>query len=132
MATIDIRPATAQDIPAIVSLVNSAYRGSAARQGWTHEADLIEGEARTDEKELATLLIEPEATILKCTDDNTLVGSVYLKRETHGLYLGMLSVSPNLQAKGIGKQLLNAAEEHTRLLQCSYIEITVISVGPNY
>ena len=34
---------TARDVPAIVALVNAAYRGLASRRGWTSEADLIEG-----------------------------------------------------------------------------------------
>ena len=38
------RIAAEDDIPALVSLVESAYRGDASRAGWTTEADLLEGQ----------------------------------------------------------------------------------------
>ena len=40
----------------------------------------------------------------------------------------MFSVSPSLQGRGIGKQLLKAAEEYARLLQFKLIYMRVISV----
>jgi ribosomal protein S18 acetylase RimI-like enzyme len=40
----------------------------------------------------------------------------------------MLSVHPEIQAKGIGKKLLQAAEQHAREMNCSSIVMTVISV----
>lgn len=43
----NIRFATHDDIPALHDLVERAYRGDSARQGWTHEADLLDGQ-RTD------------------------------------------------------------------------------------
>ena len=38
------RPATPADVPALVALVNSAYRGESSRAGWTTEADLLDGQ----------------------------------------------------------------------------------------
>ncbi|MGZ3925246.1 MAG: GNAT family N-acetyltransferase, partial [Flavisolibacter sp.] len=40
----------------------------------------------------------------------------------------MLSVSPEIQAQGIGKKLLKAADQHAKNNNCSVIEMTVISV----
>lgn len=40
----------------------------------------------------------------------------------------MLTVSPELQAKGIGKQLLAAAESMAKSEGCKTIQMTVISV----
>ena len=51
MTKIDIRPATLADLPRLHPVVERAYRGDSARQGWTHEADLL-SDTRTD---LATL-----------------------------------------------------------------------------
>ncbi|MDB5197246.1 MAG: family acetyltransferase [Flaviaesturariibacter sp.] len=125
---LQFRKADRKDTPAIVKLVNSAYRGAVSRQGWTHEADLIDGDIRTDERELSILLTNPNAIILLCFDEEALAGSVYLENKNGHLYLGMLSVDPLIQAKGIGKALLAAAEEHARQVQCAAIEMTVISV----
>ena len=40
--TIAFRDADAGDVPALVALVTSAYRGESSRAGWTTEADLID------------------------------------------------------------------------------------------
>ena len=50
------------------------------------------------------------------------------KKKGERLYLGMLSVSPEIQAKGIGKKLLKSADEYAKKNNCSAIEMTVISV----
>ncbi|TCJ13768.1 GNAT family N-acetyltransferase [Flaviaesturariibacter flavus] len=124
-----IKPATAQDIPDLIQLLNRAYRGNAARAGWTHEADLIEGEQRTDESELTEKLQHPDATLLKWLDDSSaLRGCVYLEKKGSDLYLGMLSVDPEAQGGGVGKKLLQAAEGHALQSGCTGIVMTVISV----
>jgi ribosomal protein S18 acetylase RimI-like enzyme len=124
-----ISAATTGDIPALLQLLNRAYRGDAARAGWTHEADLIEGEQRTDAGELTEKLTHPDAGILKYTGaDGSLQACVYLEKKGSDLYLGMLSVDPEQQGSGIGKKLLQAAEDRARQQGCSAIVMTVISV----
>lgn len=121
--------ATASDIPALLALVNSAYRGEAAKKGWTHEADLIAGEIRTDEASILKMINTPGAVFLTCRDENrTLIACVYLQNNNGRLYLGMFAVNPDLQAKGIGKRLLNAATEHAIQQECHSIYMTVISL----
>lgn len=124
-----ISPATLPDIPSLLTVVNSAFRGDAARQGWTHESDLIHGEQRTDEATLQDLLQNPAVTLLKCTDEaGRLLGCVCLQVKPRGLYLGMLTVAPALQGAGIGKKLLAAADDHARQCGCAKIYMTVFSV----
>ncbi|WP_045690275.1 GNAT family N-acetyltransferase [Hymenobacter sp. AT01-02] len=128
LPALSIAPATATDIPALVALVNSAYRGDTSRQGWTTEADLLEG-TRTDAADLADLMAGPGATFLLArTANGELRGSVYLKNQHPDLYLGMLTVDPAHQAHGIGKYLLAAAERQARHLGCTSILMSVISV----
>ena len=123
-----ISKATHRDIPELVRLVNSAYRGEGSKKGWTTEADLLDG-IRTDEHSLKEMMEKPGAVILKCVDkNNNLSGSVYLQKQDEKLYLGMLTVSPELQAKGIGKQLLEASENQANIVGCTSIKMTVISV----
>ena len=38
------RPAAADDAPALVALVNSAFRGESSRAGWTTGADMLGGQ----------------------------------------------------------------------------------------
>lgn len=120
--------ATEKDIPALDKLVNSAYRGDGSKKGWTTEADLLDG-LRTNPGSLKQLMTDPDSVILTCSDETgKLMGCVYLKKKKDTLYLGMLTVSPELQAKGIGKQLLAAAETYAVKNNCSMITMTVISV----
>lgn len=124
----NISKATLEDIPHLVSLINSAYRGEHSKKGWTTEADLLDG-LRTDEDSLEKMISKQDAVILKvCNKDNILQGCVYLERKTNKMYLGMLTVSPLEQARGIGKKLLFAAEKYATDQKCSAIEMTVISV----
>ncbi len=108
-------------------LVNSAYRGDSSRQGWTTEADLLDG-TRTDAKAIAEIINKPGHTILKYVEDNSILGCVELHKDGPRMYLGMLTVRPHLQGKGIGKLLMKAAEEEATRLQCSAMYMTVISV----
>ena len=122
-------PATAADLPALNRLVNRAYRGEASTQGWTTEAALLAGQ-RTDEADLLEQLAKPGAQFLlaRRAADDALVGSVFLQVQGLELYLGMLSVEPTLQAGGVGRQLVQAAESHARALGCTAVRMTVISV----
>lgn len=122
-----ILPATATDVPALNRLVNSAYRGDTSRQGWATEADLLDG-TRIDEAALLELINKPDTTVLTYAEDGSILGCVELRKEGTGLYLGMLSVRPDLQAKGIGKKLMFAGEDFGRQQGCTKMFMTVISV----
>ncbi len=121
-------PATPADIPQLVALINSAYRGEASKKGWTTEADLLKGELRTDIPSLFAALNKQDAVILKHISENgDITGCVYLHKQERGLYLGMLSVSPLLQGDGIGKKLLAAAELFGKEKNCSSILMYVLT-----
>ncbi len=120
--------ATVADAASIVALLNSAYRGESSKQGWTTEAHLIAGNVRTDENDLQNIMAQPKSVVLKyANEQEEIIGCVNLKQHDNKVYLGMLSVSPNLQGAGIGKQLLKIAEEYAMHLQCTVIYMTVIS-----
>ena len=119
--------ATVDDIPRLNQLINSAYRGDSSRQGWTTEADLLDG-IRTDEAGLRELMNEEGSVILKYTEGERIIGCVNLQKHGDHLYLGMLTVSPELQAKGIGKQLLAASEDYAVQEGMTSIKMTVITV----
>ena len=122
-----ITKAIIEDAPELDKLVNSAYRGDSSRQGWTTEADLLDG-TRTDAAAIAELIQTPGTTILKYVEENEILGCVELRNQDGKLYLGMLTVRPHLQGKGIGKILLKAAEDDARKQKCSSVFMTVISV----
>ncbi|MES2519613.1 MAG: GNAT family N-acetyltransferase [Bacteroidota bacterium] len=119
--------ATLDDVPALNKLVNSAYRGESSKKGWTSEADLLGG-VRTNEEGLTETINKSDTIILKYTEDQEVIGCVMLVEQENQVYLGMLTVSPDLQGKGIGKKLLEAAEVTTKELGKSKIGMTVISL----
>jgi ribosomal protein S18 acetylase RimI-like enzyme len=122
-----ITTATLDDVIDLEKLINSAYRGETSKQGWTTEANILQGE-RISINELTEIIKNKENTILKFTENNTLIASVLLVNKENKLYLGMLTVSPELQNSGIGKKLLEKAEEHALKLGLPKIVMTVISV----
>jgi predicted N-acetyltransferase YhbS len=125
--TIDL--ATASDVPAVHALVESAYRGEAARQGWTHEADLVAGQ-RTDLATLAAIVADPAQRLLVHREaDGRITGSVVVARAGDNVaYLGMLSVAPDRQAGGLGRALIVAAEAQARAaFGAASMEMTVIA-----
>lgn len=123
---IEIRPATPTDLPRLHTVVERAYRGDSARQGWTHEADLL-SDSRTDLETLATL-IDADSRLLMAVDGDTILGCVNIASRDDGLaYLGLLCVDPELQARGLGKQLIAAAEATAReTFAATRVEMTVI------
>ena len=123
-----VTKATLTDVPELNILVNSAYRGETSKQGWTTEADLLDG-LRIDEETLNGYFVDDAITILKNTDENGQInGCVYLEVRGNKLYVGMFSVSPVLQGKGIGRDLLLAAEDYAKQLNCDTLTMTVISI----
>lgn len=122
-----IRPATRADLAALHTLVESAYRGDSARQGWTHEADLLDGQ-RTDPAMLASIIDDPDQRILVAVDGTDIIGCVQISAREHGIaYLGLLSVGPLQQTRGLGKDLIAAAEDAAaRWFGAQLIEMTVI------
>ena len=77
MTTLALRAATTDDIPALVVLVTSAYRGDASRTGWTSEADLIDGE-RIDAAALEADLSRDRSIILLAERGDQLVACAHV------------------------------------------------------
>lgn len=122
------RHATAFDIPMLVELVTSAYRGDASRAGWTTEADLLDG-LRIDAERIAADIERPLSVILLGESNGDVVACAHVAVEDDAGYFGMFSVRPNLQGHGIGKLMLTEAERIARdELQQSAMRMTVIDV----
>lgn len=118
--------ATEQDAELLSVLINSAYRGDSSRKGWTTEADLIDG-TRTDPELILDLLRKDGCRLLKFVGDAKILGCVELQQSDEKLYIGMLTVDPDHQGKGIGKMLLRKAEEEALASGCRSVYMTVLS-----
>ncbi|HPG93396.1 MAG TPA: GNAT family N-acetyltransferase [Dokdonella sp.] len=128
MSDLTFRTATLADVDAIVALVESAYRGASSRQGWTTEADFLEGQ-RIDPQLLAELIGRPDARVILVERNAELLACCELQDQRRNAYFGMFSVRPNGQGAGIGNRLLVEAERvAAEEWKCNEMCMTVIDI----
>jgi ribosomal protein S18 acetylase RimI-like enzyme len=123
-------PIVDADVPAIVALMNRAYRGSRSA-GWSTETAYLAGDRTSAELLREDLAARPNGLFLKWEDpaDATLRGCVWLEPEAgDAWYLGSLAVDPQQQQGGLGKTLLAAAEQWVRERGGQRVRMTVINV----
>ena len=122
------RAASSGDVDALVALVTSAYRGDASRQGWTTEADMLDG-ARIDPEVLRHDIGRPRSRVVLAERDGTLLACAHVAEDDGAGYFGMFSVRPELQGGGIGKLLLDRCERIVRdEWQLPSMRMTVIDI----
>jgi N-acetylglutamate synthase-like GNAT family acetyltransferase len=122
---LQFRAATPEDIDQLRALVESAYRGDSSRQGWTTEADLLDGQ-RTDREGLRTTIDKDGSIILLAERAGELLGCAHLERQGGTAYFGMFAVRPGLQGGGIGDAILRECERRARAWGLSQVRMTVI------
>ena len=113
MTELHFRSAGIDDIPLLVALVTSAYRGDVSRQGWTTEADFLDGN-RIDADVLRHDIERPHSRVLTAERDQQILACAHICEEDNAGYFGMFSVQPGLQGGGVGKALLKQAERVVR------------------
>jgi ribosomal protein S18 acetylase RimI-like enzyme len=113
MSTLTFRAATPADIPALVDLVTSAYRGEVSKQGWTTEADLLEGQ-RVDPAVVLQDIERPRSRVLIAERDGEMLACAHIAEENGAGYFGMFSVKPDQQGGGVGKIMMSEAERIVR------------------
>jgi N-acetylglutamate synthase-like GNAT family acetyltransferase len=110
-----IRRATPEDVPALVGLINRAYRV---------EEHFIAGD-RTDEEEVRGLWRQ----FLVLEEEDGRAGACVLARvDGERGYLGLLSVDPDLQGGGRGRRLIAAVEQLCREAGCRALDIRVVDL----
>ena len=110
-------PVTDDEVPAVVALINRAYRGSGAAASWNTEAGLIAGDRTTEALLRADLAAKPAASLLKWADERAapIDGCVWLEPlDGETWYLGSLAIDPGRQNGGLGRAMLSAAEQWVR------------------
>lgn len=107
------RNATRADVPALVALVTSAYRGDSSRAGWTTEADLLDG-ARIDPDVLQADIARPDSRVVLVEEAERLLACAHVAIEDGAGYFGMFAVDPGLQGRGTGDALLAECERIAR------------------
>jgi ribosomal protein S18 acetylase RimI-like enzyme len=132
-ASTELVPATDDDIPEVVRLMNLAYRGSDgdSEEGWSTREKYLSGDRTTEKLLHDDLRTSPDASLLvwRLEGETAIAGSVWLAPQGDGIwYLGSLAVDPGRQNGGLGKKLLSLAESWIRERGGRRINITVINV----
>lgn len=111
-----IRAAVTSDAAAVARVINAAF---------VVERIAFDGD-RTDPDGVRALM-KTGKFLLAEEDACGLVGCVYVELRGERSYLGLLSVNPAFQGKGLGGQLVAAAEEYSRDTGCRAMDLRIIS-----
>ena len=126
-----LNPAIESEYPAIINLINHAFRGAGPDASWNTEAVFIEGQRLNESLLREELAHKPRAHLLTYRDEpnGPLLGTVLLDpQQSDAWYLGLLTVRPDQQQRKLGRKLLTAAEDYVKQHGGRRIEMTVVNV----
>jgi GNAT superfamily N-acetyltransferase len=116
--TVALRAAADAEIPAIVALVNAAF---------AIERAFVDRD-RTNADEITAMMRRGTFFVLEAQRGG-LLAAMYLERRDEGhVYLGMLSIQPSEQGRGLGRAMMAAAEDQVRAWACTAIDIRILSL----
>jgi GNAT superfamily N-acetyltransferase len=110
-----IRTAAQSDIDTLARLINAAFRV---------EQPFIEGD-RTNPNGVRAYM--EKGKFLLAEDATGLAGCVYVELRGDRGYLGLLGVDPSHQGTGLGRKLMDAAENFFRRAGCVAVDLRVVS-----
>jgi ribosomal protein S18 acetylase RimI-like enzyme len=112
----NIRMATEADLDALLRLTNIAFEVER----------FFKNEDRLDASTLRSYFDKGNFLVLE--EDGRLIASVYVQRKGDRAYLGLLSVDPSQQRRGLGRRITAAAEEFAREMGARFMDITVVNL----
>jgi predicted N-acetyltransferase YhbS len=117
-SAIHVRLASDADRDRLIQLINSAYSIETFFEG-----------TRTDEERLSAMM--RKGAILVAEDDSGRpLACVYTEVRGARGYLGQLAVDPVSQGAGLGRRMVEAAEDYLRRQGCEAVDIVVLSMRP--
>jgi len=112
---ISLRFAQSVDVEPLARLINAAF---------IVEQPFIEGD-RIDPRGVRAYM--EKGKFLVAEDSPGLAGCVYVELRGERGYLGLLGVEPRRQGTGLGRKLMEAAENYFRAAHCRAIDLRIIS-----
>jgi GNAT superfamily N-acetyltransferase len=115
--TLAVRRANAADVRGLTALINRAF---------LVEAFFVDGD-RTNAGDVADKM--RAGVFLAAEDAGGLAGCVYAEHRPGARgYIGLLAVDPSRKGQGIGRLLMQAAEDWCRESGCTAVELSVVSL----
>ena len=112
----NIRMATEADLQPLLQLINAAF-------------DVERFFKVEDRLNPATLLSYfKKGSFLVLEEQGKLIATVYVERVDDRAYLGLLSVDPGQQKRGLGRRMTAAAEEFAREMGARFMDLTVVNL----
>jgi predicted N-acetyltransferase YhbS len=111
-----LRAAVPGDAGAITGLINAAFQV---------ERFFIDGE-RTSADEVRAYM--EKGTFLVAENGGAPIGCVYVEERGERGYVGLLAVAPAQHGKGLGRMLIEAAEDRFRRAGCRAVDISVVDL----
>jgi ribosomal protein S18 acetylase RimI-like enzyme len=115
VSTLRLRPAVLADAEALARLINAAFR---VEQPFIEGDRINPGGVRAYMEKGKFLLAENAAGLAGC---------VYVELRADRGYLGLLGVDPSRQGTGLGRKLMDAAENFFREAGCVAVDLRVVS-----
>lgn len=112
-----MRVAASLDVESITELINTAFRQA--------ESFFIESD-RIDSESIRSLM--GKGQFLVTAENGVYIGCVYLELRGERAYLGLPSVDPKLQRRGIGSALMKTAEEECAKAGCRYMDLKTVNL----
>jgi ribosomal protein S18 acetylase RimI-like enzyme len=127
-----LREAAEADYDEIIDLANWAYRGrEGAVPSWNIETGIVGGQRMDASLLREELAAKRDGALLTYREsaEGPLLGTAWLNPEQdEAWYLGLLTVRPDMQGRGLGHKFLAAAEEFAKQRGARRIRITVLHV----
>jgi GNAT superfamily N-acetyltransferase len=112
-----VNSASPDDVPDLLRVINAAYEV---------EKFFVEGD-RTDEETIRRMMTTGVFLATR-NESGRLAGCVFVELRGARGYFGMLSVDPSLQSRGVGRRLVDAAEDYARANGCTAMDIRVVNL----
>src|SRR5262245_4524005 len=109
--------ASIDDIPDLVRVINAAYE----LEKFFVAGDRTDAETVRRMMDKGTFLTERDAA-------GALAAGVYVELRGDRAYFGMLAVDPSRQGSGLGRRLVDAAEQFAREAGCRVMDIRVVNL----
>lgn len=134
MPDLHFRYARRADAPALVALIERAYRDEGTAGQWSSEAHLLKG-PRTSVDEVTSLIDREDSRFIVASDGSAIVSCCLVQglertgADVNAAYFGMFAVDPATHGGGLGKTVIAEAERRVQeLWGANQMVMTVINL----